>query len=307
MYVLECGYYTSIIDWAPSGLAFVVMDKDGLEKTVLPELFKEAKYSSFERKLKRWGFIKAKVSRGTKTACFGNPLFQKGDYSLCSKILCGKKNNGRAMPFKFPSTTGAATAATSTSTRLTACGDAVSPSSPPAGAARSSSTTNSAPVLSPAVYHNKYSQHPQQHPHHHQQPAFHTAERTAAGIATNFSLLNDDSPSILAAAAARITSSRSSPTFGAPPQQPSSLLALLNQSPSPATVHNYPSSYPAFLCATLLSSATRTSFSEDGKTSAMFPQQQSTNFLYVNRQPTPSPLPATVHNPSSISTFYKEP
>ena len=51
MYVLECGSYDDIMSWAPSGLAFVIMDPVSFEKKVLPELFKEAKFASFDRKV----------------------------------------------------------------------------------------------------------------------------------------------------------------------------------------------------------------------------------------------------------------
>jgi hypothetical protein len=51
MYALECGSYDNIICWTPSGLAFVIMDPVSFEKRVLPELFKEAKFASFDRKV----------------------------------------------------------------------------------------------------------------------------------------------------------------------------------------------------------------------------------------------------------------
>ena len=51
MYVLECGSYDDIMGWAPSGMAFVIMDPVIFEKKVLPELFKEAKFASFDRKV----------------------------------------------------------------------------------------------------------------------------------------------------------------------------------------------------------------------------------------------------------------
>ena len=53
MYALECGCYEDIISWSPSGLAFVIMDPKRFEKEVLPELFKEAKFSSFDRKVRQ--------------------------------------------------------------------------------------------------------------------------------------------------------------------------------------------------------------------------------------------------------------
>ena len=52
MYALECGCYDDIISWSPSGLAFVIMDPKRFEKEVLPDLFKEAKFSSFDRKVR---------------------------------------------------------------------------------------------------------------------------------------------------------------------------------------------------------------------------------------------------------------
>ena len=51
MYALECGSYDDIMGWAPSGMAFVIMDPVSFEKRVLPELFKEAKFASFDRKV----------------------------------------------------------------------------------------------------------------------------------------------------------------------------------------------------------------------------------------------------------------
>ena len=51
MYALECGSYDDIMDWAPSGMAFVIMDPVIFEKKVLPELFKESKFASFDRKV----------------------------------------------------------------------------------------------------------------------------------------------------------------------------------------------------------------------------------------------------------------
>ena len=86
MYVLQCGDYDDIIGWAPSGLAFVIMHPSAFEETVLPEIFKEAKFSSFQRKLKRWGFIKSKGNRGTISSCYFHPQFRRGDFLLCMNM-----------------------------------------------------------------------------------------------------------------------------------------------------------------------------------------------------------------------------
>ena len=51
MYVLECEDYKDVITWDPSGLSFVIIDPKVFEKRVLPEIFKEAKFASFQRKV----------------------------------------------------------------------------------------------------------------------------------------------------------------------------------------------------------------------------------------------------------------
>lgn len=74
--MLECNEYNDIVCWSPCGQLFSVQDIDQFEKKVLPEVFKQAKFSSFERKLIRWGFKKAKSNRRTKAKFYGHPLFR---------------------------------------------------------------------------------------------------------------------------------------------------------------------------------------------------------------------------------------
>lgn len=51
MYAIECGDYRDIIDWSPSGLAFIIINPKKFENTVLPDIFKDAKFNSFDRKV----------------------------------------------------------------------------------------------------------------------------------------------------------------------------------------------------------------------------------------------------------------
>ncbi len=51
MYVLECGHYSEIIAWNPEGKSFTILKTNEFEERVLPEIFKEAKFSSFQRKV----------------------------------------------------------------------------------------------------------------------------------------------------------------------------------------------------------------------------------------------------------------
>ncbi len=52
MYVLECGEYDDAITWDPTGLSFIIINPKAFEKRVLPEIFKEAKFASFQRKVR---------------------------------------------------------------------------------------------------------------------------------------------------------------------------------------------------------------------------------------------------------------
>lgn len=78
-----------IITWLPSGKSFCIMDKTQFTNVVLPIYFKESKFESFSRRLKRWGFKKA-YSAGQKVVVITHDLFQKDRPDLC------KMMNGRA-------------------------------------------------------------------------------------------------------------------------------------------------------------------------------------------------------------------
>ena len=58
MYILECGKYTDAIQWAQEGSSFTVINRDNFERSVLPDLFKDTLFDSFQRKLYRWNFGK---------------------------------------------------------------------------------------------------------------------------------------------------------------------------------------------------------------------------------------------------------
>mmetsp|Transcript_15463 Transcript_15463/g.29175 ORF Transcript_15463/g.29175 Transcript_15463/m.29175 type:complete len:429 (+) Transcript_15463:162-1448(+) len=70
--------------WHPSGKGFTVLDKVRLAKEVLPMYFKEAKFSSFNRRLKRWNFC---IQRhGHKMSSYFHPKFIRGDVRSILKI-----------------------------------------------------------------------------------------------------------------------------------------------------------------------------------------------------------------------------
>eukprot|EP00977_Amphora_coffeiformis_P018682 scaffold6647_cov166-Amphora_coffeaeformis.AAC.9 len=74
------------VAWLPDGKSFVIVNDDLFVEQVLNNVFKESKYTSFVRKLHRWGFVR--LTSGTGTDCFHHPLFQRGRRDLASKITC---------------------------------------------------------------------------------------------------------------------------------------------------------------------------------------------------------------------------
>lgn len=77
------------VAWLPDGKSFVVVNADLFVEQILRPTFKECKYSSFVRKLHRWGFVR--LTSGTGTDCFHHPLFQKGRIDLAAKVNCGPR------------------------------------------------------------------------------------------------------------------------------------------------------------------------------------------------------------------------
>lgn len=75
------------IGWLPDGKSFVIRNPDVFTRRVLPKFFKATKFSSFTRKLYRWGF--RQVNRGIgpdDPVIFGNEYFQRDDAELMVKM-----------------------------------------------------------------------------------------------------------------------------------------------------------------------------------------------------------------------------
>lgn len=72
----------------PSGKSFNILKPKVFVADILPEHFKDAKYSSFTRKLHRWGFMRH--YRGEEAGAFYHPSFQKGRLDLVEQMSCHK-------------------------------------------------------------------------------------------------------------------------------------------------------------------------------------------------------------------------
>jgi hypothetical protein len=89
MEVLSRKEYADIITWTPSGKAFNVINHKEFTARILPTHFKGAKYSSFTRKLHRWGFVRH--YRGEEAGAFHHKYFQKDRLELVEKMTCYKE------------------------------------------------------------------------------------------------------------------------------------------------------------------------------------------------------------------------
>eukprot|EP00985_Skeletonema_marinoi_P001588 scaffold637_cov173-Skeletonema_marinoi.AAC.7 len=54
--LLEVPKYSSIISWNDAGTAVIIHDVDAFISTIVPTHFKQSKFGSFIRKMRRWGF-----------------------------------------------------------------------------------------------------------------------------------------------------------------------------------------------------------------------------------------------------------
>lgn len=86
MKVLSDSRFNDIITWTPSGKAFTIVNAKAFVADILPEHFKSAKFSSFTRKLHRWGFMRH--YRGDESGAFYHKDFQKDRLDLVEQMTC---------------------------------------------------------------------------------------------------------------------------------------------------------------------------------------------------------------------------
>lgn len=75
------------VTWLPDGKSFVIKNPDEFTRHVVPKYFKATKFSSFTRKLYRWGF--RQINRGIgpdDPIIFGNEHFDRDNEHLISKM-----------------------------------------------------------------------------------------------------------------------------------------------------------------------------------------------------------------------------
>lgn len=90
MKVLSSKNHVDVIAWMPSGKSFSILDSKRFVADVLPGFFKNAKFSSFTRKLHRWGFLRH--YRGEESGAYYHENFQKGRLDLVEAMTCHKQD-----------------------------------------------------------------------------------------------------------------------------------------------------------------------------------------------------------------------
>mmetsp|Transcript_4277 Transcript_4277/g.9484 ORF Transcript_4277/g.9484 Transcript_4277/m.9484 type:complete len:623 (+) Transcript_4277:195-2063(+) len=73
--------HTGCIDWAPDGKGFAILLKQTFEANVLPLYFGKVKFTSFTRRLKRWGFKRSSIVGGYHHTTFHRGMEFDGDYA----------------------------------------------------------------------------------------------------------------------------------------------------------------------------------------------------------------------------------
>jgi len=86
MKVISDSKYSHIISWMPSGKSFIIHKPKLFAAQVLPLEFKQAKHSSFTRKLHRWGFMRH--YRGDEAGAFFHEKFHKDRLDLAEEMTC---------------------------------------------------------------------------------------------------------------------------------------------------------------------------------------------------------------------------
>ena len=86
MELLDDSSNDDVIGWLPHGQGFLIFQKRRFAAEIMPKYFKQSKFTSFTRKLNRWGFTR--ISRGLETGAYYHPGFKKGNLRLCLQMTC---------------------------------------------------------------------------------------------------------------------------------------------------------------------------------------------------------------------------
>lgn len=96
MEMLSDPAHSAMISWTDSGKAFVIHSKKAFVADVIPKYFgKATKFTSFTRKLNRWGFSRSGRNGGVEPlGSYQHELFRRGDWDGVQRMTCGAHSDG---------------------------------------------------------------------------------------------------------------------------------------------------------------------------------------------------------------------
>jgi hypothetical protein len=80
--------YSGIVTFLPDGKQFGIIHAKNFCEQVMPTVFGIRTFSSFVRKLSRWGFERVMEKKTHDVDVFRHDFFTKGNWSACAKIKC---------------------------------------------------------------------------------------------------------------------------------------------------------------------------------------------------------------------------
>lgn len=102
MEILSGDEHADVLTWVPHGKAFIIYKKKKFSAEVLPRYFKQSKFTSFTRKLNRWGF--SRVTRGPEAGSYFHKFFLRDQPHLSLQMSCQNVRHHQGQP-QSPSTT----------------------------------------------------------------------------------------------------------------------------------------------------------------------------------------------------------
>ena len=79
-----------MISWLPHGNGFIIHKKKAFANEILPKHFKASKFTSFTRKLNRWGFSRA--PRGPETGAYFHKMFNRDKPEMVLQMTSNSGN-----------------------------------------------------------------------------------------------------------------------------------------------------------------------------------------------------------------------
>jgi HSF-type DNA-binding len=88
MNLLHDDDYSNIVTFLPDGQSFGIINAKVFNDEVMPKVLGIRTFSSFVRKLNRWGFERIMEKKTHDVDVFRHDLFRQGAWAMCRKIKC---------------------------------------------------------------------------------------------------------------------------------------------------------------------------------------------------------------------------